>query len=80
MKVEELRQCLRQEGIDPAAYDLEGTQRDEVYCLEEIQGGWKYYYRERGLHRGERSFSSEDAACQFLLDRMLRDPTTREGR
>lgn len=77
MNVKELEQCLVREGVDPAAYDLVGMNKDEVYCLEKSVSGWLVYYRERGLRGWEHLFSSEDEACQFLLKEILRDPTTR---
>ena len=68
---------LEEEGVDPGSYDLDRSQRDEVYCLERHSSGWTYYYRERGIHRDERLFASEDDANRFFLDQVLRDPTTR---
>ena len=80
MTIDQLRQRLDAQGVHPGAYDLEGTQKDEVYCLERQQDRWRYYYRERGIHRDERRFDSEDAACDFFLHQVLRDPTTRRPR
>lgn len=74
---EELLRRLEKEGVDPGAYDLDGTQKDEVYCLERRGTGWVYYYRERGLHRDEQAFTSENEAARHFLDRVLKDPTTR---
>lgn len=78
MTRDELVARLNREGIRPDAYDLEKTQKDEVYCLERVFSGWVVYYRERGIHRDESIFSSENDACLFFLDLVLRDPTTRE--
>ena len=80
MNLDDLRRRLVAEGVDPTAYDLDEKQRDEVYCLEGASSSWKYYYRERGIHRDEHFFRSGDAACRFLLDQILRDPTTRVKR
>lgn len=77
MKRDELGQRLKREGVRPEAYDFEGTQKDEVYCMEETPAGWVVYYRERGLRRDEHLFSSESDASRFLLELVLRDPTTR---
>jgi len=76
----ELRQKLDQNGVHPGAYDLEKAQKDEVYCLEEHPTGWTFYYRERGIRRDERTFTSEHDACSAFLDAVLRDPTTRWSR
>ena len=80
MTREELLRRLEEEGVDRGAFDLEGTQQDEVYCLERRPTGWVYYYRERGIHRDERVFTSEGEAARHFLDRVLRDPTTRVRR
>lgn len=77
MTREELLDRLGEDGVHPGAYDLDGGHRDEVYCLERGPSGWAYYYRERGLHRDERVFASEDEANRFFLAQVLRDPTTR---
>jgi hypothetical protein len=77
MTVRELRDTLDRAGIRPRAYDFDSSNRDEVYCLEETQGGWVVYYRERGIRRDEQLFSSEDEACKHILALLVRDPTTR---
>ena len=74
---EELVRRLEEEGVDRGAFDLGGTQKDEVYCLDGQGTRWLYYYRERGLHRDERVFTSEDEAARHFLDCVLKDPTTR---
>ncbi len=80
MTREELLRRLEEEGVDPGAYDLDGTQKEELYCLERQPSGWTCYYRERGIHRDERVFALEDDASRFFLDLVLRDPTTRVHR
>jgi len=77
MTRDELRRSLDAHGVHPDAYDLDKSQKDEVYSLEEDPAGWSVYYRERGLRRDERTFASEDDASRFFLDAVLKDPTTR---
>lgn len=77
MTVQELKVTLDRLGIRERAYDLDGSHRDEVYCLDQVSGGWVVYYRERGIRRDERLFSSEDEACRHILDLIAGDPTTR---
>lgn len=77
MRMRELKAALDQAGVRERAYDLEGSSKDEVYCLDKVQGSWVVYYRERGIRREERFFSSEDEACQYIFDLLIRDPTTR---
>jgi hypothetical protein len=78
-----LREFLNRERIDPRSYGLDGPaglrveDREERYFMEETSSGWSVYYWERGLHSGEQAFDSEDEACRYLLDLLLRDSTTR---
>ena len=82
----QLRKLLTQEQVDPAAYGLDGAQglpvaeREERYFLEEAPDGWSVYYWDRGLRSGEQGFTSEDMACRYLLDLLLRDTTTRHSK
>jgi hypothetical protein len=77
MKIRELKERLMQENIRSNVYDLAGDGFDEGYCLERMSDGWHYYFRERGTRFDERVFTSEDDAAEYLLARILRDPTTR---
>lgn len=78
-----LRELLDRESVDRRAYVLDGPaglrveDREERYFLEKTPSGWLVFYWERGLRRGEESFGSEGEACRYLLDLLLRDPTTR---
>lgn len=72
-----LQKLLDKEGIDPSAYSLDGGSPFEAYVLEERAPSWTVYYSERGLRSGEVEFESEDEACSYLLELVLRDPTTR---
>jgi len=73
----ELKTRLRREGIRDNAFDLDGLQLDEVYCLDAAPTGWTVYYRERGIRRDEHVLGSEDEACQLVLRWILADPATR---
>ncbi|MFI8528359.1 hypothetical protein ACIGB8_28130 [Promicromonospora sukumoe] len=72
MNVSELLGELRLRGVPEDAYSI-GQDRDESYCLMETYGTWSTYYSERGLRQGERTHSSEDAACRYLLNRLGRE-------
>lgn len=77
MNVSDLRQRFEAEGVRPDAYSLDDATKNETYCLVASVQRWFVYYFERGFRRGERRFQSEDAACQYLLSLIMRDPTTR---
>jgi hypothetical protein len=78
MTKDTLRALLDHEGVRRDAYCLDGeTPEYEALCLDGSGDAWTVYYFERGLHTGERAFTSEDEACQYLADRLLSDPSTR---
>jgi len=72
-----LREILRSEGIRDSAYSLEGGLRDDTLTLDQIGERWIVYYSERGQRWDERSFSDEDAACEYLLGLLRADRSAR---
>jgi|KBSMisStandDraft_5_1062788.scaffolds.fasta_scaffold173685_2 hypothetical protein len=78
MDRESLKRALQIEKICPTAYDLaEGTPENESYVIRESFGVWNVFYSERGREIGKREFYSEAEACQYLLETLRNDPTTR---
>jgi hypothetical protein len=75
-----LRDLLVTEDIREDAYDLDGGHLPEKYTLSQSNKTWFVYYSERGLETGKRAFSSEDEACEYLLESLRNDPTTRKNR
>ncbi|MEI7731570.1 MAG: hypothetical protein WCO56_18495 [Verrucomicrobiota bacterium] len=74
----ELKTKLEQAGICSAAFTLDGGLPNEQYVLnQEAKGKWEVYYSERGQKTGLRYFDSESDACQFFLEHVLHDPTTK---
>ncbi len=80
MTRDELQQVLQKEGIRERAYSLSGGYEEDRYCLEASYSTWTVYYAERGNRREEKIFASENEACENLLERIRRDPTTRKDR
>jgi hypothetical protein len=78
MNRERLQELTRAEHIRDDAYSLDGGLPFERYVLSITEGGWAVYYSERGERVGLREFQTEDDACSYLLDVLLRDQTTRE--
>ena len=72
-----LRELLDRENVDPRSYAFDSPNPDEQYCIQDSPNGWAVFYAERGLRRAEKIFAIEDEACRDLLDRILRDLTTR---
>jgi hypothetical protein len=73
---DQLRELLDREGVNPAAYSLEGGHPPETYVLDSRPGRWAVYYSERGLEQGFREFVTEHEACESLLDELRHDETT----
>ena len=77
MNKAQLVEALRNEGIRDDAYDLTGGHQSETYTLGEADGDWFVYYSERGTESGKREFASESEACEYILELLRKDPTTR---
>lgn len=77
MNKEELRQALRKEAIREDAFDLDGGHLSETYTLSESYGRWFVYYSEKDLESGKKEFASQAQACEYLLNLLRNDPTTR---
>ncbi|MQB02342.1 MAG: hypothetical protein GEU78_19310 [Actinobacteria bacterium] len=73
----QLRNFLDREGISRNAYAFGRPGRDEQSVLSPIEGGWTVYYWERGLKTSVKEFETEDEACRYLFDILVRDPTAR---
>ena len=67
MTKDELEQILQTEKVDPRSYSLDGGDADDTLCLGHEDGRWVVYYSERGKRYNHRWFSTESAACQYLL-------------
>lgn len=75
-----LKALLDAEDVRDDLYGLYGHPGDETLCLERLADGWHVYYSERGLRTGERTYSTEHEACEFMASRLLADPSTRRER
>ena len=65
--IEELHARLRAEGVDDLAVSIDGSARDETYCLVEEPAGWQFFYSKRGRRNSMMMFSTFiDAAAHFL--------------
>lgn len=73
MNSEQLRDLLRKDGVPAFLYNLDGYGRnDERFCLEYTANGWHVYYSERGEKTTSKMFKSEDAACQYIYNELMR--------
>ena len=70
MNVEDTKEILQLAEVDPAYYIFD-EERHEALCLVRTGGSWEVFISERGDRYEARVFASEDAACTFLLKRIL---------
>ena len=73
----ELRAILDREGVSRASYSLDGGRSEAPYAIDLMGLGWRICHNVGGTLREEKSFGSEDRACGYLLDLLLRDTSTR---
>lgn len=77
MDRKKLKAIADREGIREDAFSLEGQDKHHRYVLKVEEGGWATYFVERGERLGVEQFDTEDEACEYLLQQLLRDRTTR---
>lgn len=80
MDRQQLRAVLQHEGVSPAAYALDVTPSArvaDVYAIDARGFGWRVFYAGEARAVRERTFGSENEACEHLLDLVLRDRLTR---
>ena len=75
MNILELQKKLNEIGVRKSAYSLSGGLPNERYCIENSGRQWSVYYSERGQRTGEKIFTNESKACDYLLKELQSDPT-----
>lgn len=64
-----LESRLNDLGVNPRFYSLDGSLLIAGIVLQESYGKWTVFdLDERGNKSDERTFASEDAACQYLYE------------
>ena len=72
MNKNELKSVLIVKQIPNYYYNLDGVgEIDQRVCLENEGQEWIVYYSERGKRFDIRRFSTEDEACQDILERLV---------
>ena len=83
MDTGDLRVELDRLGIDPSRYSLKGGRPDQGFAMKREGRKWIVYYSERGGRYDIEKFTTEDAACRWLISRLtgadfhLEGPTDR---
>lgn len=73
MTVQDLKAKLDTFAVPEHMYSLlKGGLPNERLCLIKTDDGWEIYYSERGEKNGIKSFDSEDAACSYFYQKMLK--------
>jgi hypothetical protein len=75
--VDGLARELARHDFAPEAYSLRGGHPDDGYGLDKRDSKWVVYRSLSGIETDLREFGDEQDACIELLDRIVRDPTTR---
>lgn len=77
---EELKKTLDREKIDPRYYSLNGLDDPNYYdrlILDNQNNQWLVYYYERGTKDDIRVFPTEEEACRYILQLLIRDTNNR---
>ena len=78
MDTTQLLRALESSGVRSDAYSLHGP-CDEAYCLDKSGRNWSVYYYERGIESGKKTFASECDACDYLLELLRKDSSTKRA-
>lgn len=79
MNKEELKKA-DEAGVHPHYYSLSGLlggPYDDTEILEREGNKWLVYHFERGSKWDLQYFETEDAACRYFLQKLIRSPITR---
>jgi hypothetical protein len=72
VKKQELQQKLIRSGVPDDMYRLNGGLPNEAYCLDKYNNFWEVYYSEKGIKSGLRQFKSEEEACDYFYDQIIK--------
>lgn len=68
----ELQKRLQEEHIRNDAYCLDGGLPNEAFCLNKNGKQWEVYYSERGGKSGLKIFNSEEEACSYFYNLLVK--------
>lgn len=72
MQNNSLKQKLLEMNVPNHLYSLDGGFPNEAICLNQSGNTWEVYYSERGIKTGLKLFESEESACDYFYDLMLK--------
>lgn len=71
MRAADVQGILDAHGVDRRSYRINQPPDNNTMCLIQKGKKWSVFYFERGEYFDMQRFSSEDAACEYFLNRML---------
>lgn len=71
MNKKELVEKLTEKNIPKDIYSVSGGLPNECFCLNYGER-WEVYYSEKGVKKQLFEFDTEDAACKYLFDKLLK--------
>jgi hypothetical protein len=72
VNVPELKIRLREEGLSPDVYSINGPLPVyEGLLLEESAGKWRILHFERGMRREMESYAEEEQACKRMYELLM---------
>jgi hypothetical protein len=77
MNVQELRKALADLNIIPNVVGIEEDEllNDQLRIEQRSEGYWIVYYFERGRASQIHEFATEEKACDYLLNRVIGNPS-----
>lgn len=72
MDKKQLGERLQQENINEYYYSLDGDLPNEAFCLHENNNHWEVYYSEKGNKSQLKSFESEEDACNYFYNWVMK--------
>lgn len=72
MKYKELKKKLIDENVGQYFYSFDEEYPNEAFCLIKQNEKWQVYYSEKGNKTGLKEFISEEEACDYFYDELIR--------
>jgi hypothetical protein len=71
MDIAALNNALTEGGHDPQSYRVLDAPGESTWCIRKQGKAWLVFYFERGAKWELQRFVTEDAACEYFLNRII---------
>jgi len=68
----ELLKKFSEKNVSEDVYSLERGLPNEKYCSSNENSKWQVYYSERGVKCQIREFNTEEDACEYLYNKVIK--------